>query len=514
MNQQISSSVSMPMSRSRSGLAGQKGLLVLTVFAVGLVLLAVWILSHGFYLESATQSWAIVISALGAEEFLLENLTMLTPHLPLYLLIPFYYVPGLDTGAAPYLLSIVAAIFLLFLWARHLRDVELSQTRLVILGLLVVMHPAFLWAATSGGHITLSMIAFYLLCRATQHIISDHDIHSYISIAVVFVLFFFIDATAVYLFVALIPLLVLIAPIRAIMVSPMSLYLIVGTPFAFAMATWGYMNWIFEGDFLYFITNSDSIFLGGMLKIDDFPWLQDYGGQFFMPLLVSGGYLLVAYPVSIYLLLDTVDNNYRFRATFVLMLHPLIAIGIATGQNYLSHPFEILTLVSAGLMAELTYVKMQTHREFVLLVIFMLVSIVGGWWVFIETGNPQMTRWVQALQGEKTILSDKENGDMQLGQWLRIHRQPTMLYELSAYRVIASRGDAEGLLLSFSHEFKAAIRERIPSVDQIAVPDPVTLIGRRDIMNIRHPHLYSHGLAGFKLVYDHLGWRVYRRKHA
>jgi len=501
------------MRRQGWGIKGREGTLFEFLLSMLLVGLSIWILSHGFYLEDARESWAIVLSALGSDEILLENLTMLTPHLPLYLLVPFYYIPGLDTGAAPYLISILASTFLLFLWGRNLRDVELSQVRLAILAVLIVLHPAFLWAATSGGHITLTMITFYLLYRAAQHIISDHDIHSYISMAVVFVVFFFIDGTAVYIFVALIPLLVLIAPVRAIMVSPMSLYLIVGTPFAFAVGTWAYMNWIFEGDFLYFVTNDQSAFLGGMLHMNEYPWLQDYGGKFFMPMMVSAGYLLVAYPVSLYLLLDTMDNNYRFRATFVLMLHPLIAIGIATSQYYLMHPFQILTLVSAGLMAELTYVKMQTRREFALLVVFMLLSIVGGWWLFIETANPQMMRWVNALQGKNVSIAIQHDGDFQLGKWLRKHREPTMLYEVSAYPVIAARGDAEGLLLSFSHGFKSAIRERIPSVEQIAVPDPETTLGKRDVVNIRYPHLYAYGLSGFRLVYDQLGWRVYRRKH-
>ncbi|WP_236075329.1 hypothetical protein [Mariprofundus sp. EBB-1] len=486
-------------------------LIFLTMMLVGLT---IWVLSNGFFLESAMQSWSIVISALGSEDVLLENLTMLTPHLPLYLLIPFYFIPGLDTGAAPYLVSILATSLLLWMWARDLKDVDITQTRLAIVALLIVLHPAFLWAATSGGHISLTMITFYLLYRSAQHIITVHDIHSYISMAVVFVVFFFIDGTAVYIFVALIPLIVLIAPIRAIMISPMSLYLIIGTPFAFAVGTWAYMNWIFEGSFSFFITNADSDFLGGMLSIAQYPWLQDYGGEFFQPFLVATGYLLIAYPVSIYLLLDTIDDNHRFRATFVLMLHPLIAIGIATSQHYLTHPFEILTLVSAGLMAELTYVKMQTRREFILLVIFMMVSIVGGWWLFIETANPQMTRWYKAIQGENTSVAIVEDADYQLGKWLNTHRMPTIIYERTAYRAIVARGDAEGLLLSYSHGFKSAMRQRIPDVEQIVVSDPDTLAGKRDRVNIRHPHLYSHGMSGYKLVYDKLGWRVYRKIHA
>jgi len=475
--------------------------------------ITVWVLSNGFYLESAIERWAAVVGTLDASEVVLENLTFITPHIPLYLLIPFYYIPGLDTGAAPYLVSLLAAAFLLILWARDMKEIELSHVRLGILMALVVIHPAFLWAATSGGYIALSMIAFYMLYRSSQQVISQHDLHSYISLALVFFFFFFIDGSAIFIFVALLPLLVVIAPVRTIMVSPMSLYLIVGTPFAFAVGTWAYMNWIFEGSFINFITHADSAFLGGMLHIDEYPWLKDYGGQFFKPLLAATGYMLIAYPVAIYLMLDTMNNSYRFRATFVLLIHPLIAIAIATSQNYLTHPFEILTLISAGLMAELTYVKMQTRREFVLLVLFMMVSVVGGWWLFIETGNPQMKQWVGALHGENHMVASTGDGDLQLGLWLKKHRQPTLIYERSAYKVIAARGDAKGLMLSFSREFKTDMRERIPSAILIAVPEPHSIRGKRDKINFRYPDLYEHGLKGFERVYDSLGWRVYRQTH-
>ncbi len=475
-------------------------------------LITVWVLSNGFLLDGAIKRWAIVVGMLDASDVVLENLTFLLPHIPLYLLIPFYYIPGLDTGAAPHLISLIASAVLLLLWARDMREVELSSLHLAIVIMLIVVHPAFLWAATSGSHVALSMIAFYLLYRAAQHVISLHDLHSYISLALVFFFFFFIDGSAIFIFVALLPLLVVIAPMRTIMVSPMSLYLIVGTPFAFAVATWAYMNWIFEGSFLHFITNADSAFMGGMLHTKDFPWLSSYGGQFFKPLLIATGYMLIAYPVSLYLLLDTMNNSYRFRASFVLLLHPLIAIAIATSQNYLAHPFEIMTLISAGLMAELTYVKMQSRREFMLLVLFMLFSVVGGWWLFAQAGSPEVKQWVHALEGERQNVNATQDGDLQLGLWLKKHRQPTLLYERSAYRVITARGDAKGLELSFSYAFKTAMRERSPSVSQIAVPDPGTIRGKRDKLNVRYPHLYEHGMKGFVRVYDGGGWRVYRQK--
>jgi len=118
------------------------------------------------------------------------------------------------------------------------------------------------------------------------------------------------------------------------------------------------------------------------------------------------------------------------------------------------------------------------------------------------------------LHGESHMMPSTSDGDLQLGLWLRKHRQPTLIYERSAYKVIAARGDATGLMLSFSREFKTAMRERSPSVDQVAVPAPNSLLGGRDKINFRYPNLYDHGMKGFKLVYDSLGWRVYRRIHA
>jgi len=487
--------------------------LLLLVFSIPLGLCAVWILSNGFHLDIATERWATVISMLGAAQVSLENLNFLTPHIPMYLMIPFYYIPGLDTGAAPYLISLLAALGLLYIWLRDMHDVEASPRRVIILMLLVVIHPDFLWAATSGSHLVLTMITFYLLYRAVQHVITEHDLHSYIMLATVFMVLFFIDGSAIFIFVALLPLLVVVAPVRTLMVSPMSLYLIVGVPFAFAVGAWSYLNWIFEGSFLNFITNSDSAFLGGMLHINDYPWLKENGGQFFKPLLLSTGYLLITYPVTVYLLLDTMDNSYRFRATFVLLLHPLIAIAIATSQNYITHPSEILALISAGIMAELTYVRMQSRREFFMLVVFMMVSAGGGWWMFIQTGSPQMHQWVSALTGQKPAIAASQDGDLQLGLWLKGHPQPTLIYERSGYNVIAARGDAKGLVLSFSHKYKVVMRERSPDVAMIAVPLPTTVRGKRDKINVHFPSLYEHGMKGFDRVYDNLGWRVYRRNH-
>ncbi len=58
---------------------------------------------------------------LDASEVHLEYIGLMHPHVPIYLLAPFYYLPGLATPAAPYLLSVLCGGLLLAIWNYHLR---------------------------------------------------------------------------------------------------------------------------------------------------------------------------------------------------------------------------------------------------------------------------------------------------------------------------------------------------------------------------------------------------------
>jgi hypothetical protein len=89
-----------------------------------------------------------------------------------------------------------------------------------------------------------------------------------------------------------------------------------------------------------------------------------------------------------------------------------------------------------------------------------------------------------------------------------------MLDEASGYAVIAARGSATQLDLTFTNGFKAGVNSGKPKSRFIAVPDPATQRGRADQLNRRFPRLYEEGLPGYARVYDHEGWRVYARFNA
>ncbi|ATX81456.1 hypothetical protein Ga0123462_0586 [Mariprofundus ferrinatatus] len=484
--------------------------IIVVMSVIALSALTAWLLSHGFMFDGASHRWAKVLGVLGSEDVRLENLSMLYPHLPLYALVPFYYLPGTGYGAVPYFVSVLFAggLIGLFLW--HMRHLDVVAYKRLLIVFLLVVHPAFLWGATNGSQLAMSMLMFYLLYHACQNMIAEHDVHAYISLSIILAVFFFVDGSAVFLFVALLPMLAVVAPRRLLMASPASIYFILSVPFFFSVLAWAWLNWIFESDFLYFVQDPESTYLGGYMEMFKYPWLVDFGGEFFQALIAATGYMLVAYPIIIYFLFSTWDEGLRFRASFVLFVHPLLAIALATDQYYLSHPMEILVLINASILAEITFLDMARKRVYWSVISFLVVSLVGGWWIFMESADPNMNRWVDSFRTERVMIAD-EDGSLKLGRWLNENRRVTLIDERSGYKAMVARGDAEGLYLSFTSKFKIALNHEFPDVDQIVVPDPDSETGKKDKISQRYPLLYKEGMKGYRLVYKDNIWRVYRK---
>ena len=491
-------------------LRGRENVLIVIMAVMALGALAAWLLAHGFMFDDAMVRWSKVLGVLGSEHIRLENLSLLYPHLPLYAMVPFYYLPGMKFAGAPYLVSVLFAAILIWLFLHHMRAQPISIFKRMLLLVLLVLHPAFLWGATNGSQLAMSMVMFYLLYHACQSMIAEHDIHAYISLALILAMFFFIDGSAVFIFVALLPMLAVVAPRRLMMVSPLSIYFILSVPFLMAVFSWAWLNWLFASDFFHFIHDPHSSYLGGYMTLFNYPWLVHYGGHFFATLLPALGYALAAYPAAFYFLFATWQDQSRFRASFVLFVHPVLAIALATDQFYLRHPIEILVLISASIFAELTFIDLSHTRSYWRVVAMLVISLAGGWWVFTSTANPAMQQWLQAFRADRVLIADQD-GALRLGRWLATHRLPTMIDENSAYKVLVARGDAKGLYLSYTDRFKLALGRAIPDIDQIVVADPTSPAGKLDHISIHYPNLYAHGMPGFRLVYSGVTWRVYRR---
>ena len=487
-------------------------LLALFVFLpilVGLSMATIWVIAHQYTNDIAYMNWARISAILSAPEVRLEDLGLIYPHIPLYQLIPFYYLPGLNSFDAPFFATVFVGSALLAVWFRHLQQRGYSLTISLVLLVTIVLHPQFLWAITSGTEKALSLFLFYLLCYSCVRMVHVGDVRAFIMLGCVMAIFFFVDQRTFYLFLALLPMIVLIAPQRMLKDSILSVYASISLPLLIALCSWMYLNWLITGDSLQFIHDEGSGFLGAKHKANEFQWLQLTGGQFFEPLVLASIYSLLSYPVLIWFLYKSYRHKLLLRGALVILLHPLIAIALATQYFFLNHPANITFLYSAGLMAFFILMPRLKKTDQKVVIVLLLLSNLSGWATFSWWSTDEMKNWQTALVGE--MVEPNHLADKKLGKWLRDNPEQTMIDLRVGYRAVVERRSMDQLVLPFMKEFKVAVKKRDAQIEQIVVINPEHDEARRDRVSQHFNTLYLNGIAGYKRVYDQDYWRVYRR---
>jgi hypothetical protein len=161
--------------------------------------------------------------------------------------------------------------------------------------------------------------------------------------------------------------------------------------------------------------------------------------------------------------------------------------------------------VLGGLMAKQTPGLLLRDRPAVVLAL-MLAGMVGSIALFQKYPGVGMAGWFEAFAGR--ITEAPKQADLDLGLWTR-GLDGVMIDENTAYAMIAARGGAEGLVLTFSDRFKEGVNGGRPITNWVAVPSPQRDPRRVDLVARYFPKAYTHGLPGYTLIYDRGGWRVY-----
>lgn len=481
---------------------------------VGYVLLAslfagcsFWLFAHGYRNEAAIRSWTQILGILDAPHTRLEYLTLAYPHLPLYLLIPFRYVPGLDTPLAPAFLAALLGSGLLACWYQQLGRGLGQPYRLLAVGALLG-NPLILWSLTTSGTHAIALVLVYVLCLAIAHLATAGEIRSFMMVGCTLALLFFADERTPYLVVAFVPLLPLLLPTGILRRGAVSAYLAVFQPVVFAVLGWSYLNWMFFQDPWHWLLVPESAFRGAWAEIGTHPWLRDHGGQLITPLVLSAVFAVILSPWLVWLLGCLGFNTPEWRACFVMTALPVIATALATADSFLPHPLLMLFLLVPAMMAGVVLWPQGAKRQRVLLIAILGMSTVLSWGSVFWFSSPDFANWAAALRG-RTVPPTRV-ADARLGAWLGVHRDPTLLDGRLAAWVVAARGDAHGLRLPFTREFRLNLLDQL-AAPQVAVPDPTIGLGASDRLNQRYPKLYGQGWPGYTLVYDDPPWRVYRR---
>jgi len=538
----------------------RQNFLVFLLLLTGLMGFVFWQLSHHYASDLALLGWSKILTVFDAFEFRIENLSMLQPHMPLYLLIPFYYLPAEYGYVAPYLASAFCAAILLALWNHDLQVHRYTAGQRALLILLVAAHPFFLWSMSGSAVHGLTLLVFYLFCIATIRLTKYADARAFLMLGLVLASFFFFDELAFFVFIAFFPMVQLIVPRRMLDDSPMAVYLLIAVPLIVAVVTWLYLNNVFASNAFEFLENSRGTFRGSWLKAENVEWLRLFGGKFITPVLLALGLILLAFPVSVWLVWRSRRHTKILAGIIILLVNVALAVGFASVSLYLAHPIEILSLMVPGLMAVLILLPRE-YKPFNRSVLYLLfaVSIVGGWFAMYWKPTNEMRSWL-SMWTTSEKLPPISATDEALGKWLKENRQVTLIDDNVAYRAIVARGDAKDLMVPFTKEFQLALRsENLTElnnlstlssigrddtfkIEQVVVQNPVyskyvesMATPEIDMLTRRYPKLYETGLAKTKsenstvtekvnlenskpteveLVYDdHVNWRVWRFKY-
>ena len=483
----------------------------LVLFSLLLGAFSLWVTGHNYLNDSALLRWAKLLTVLDSSDIHIDYIGLMHPHIPIYLLTPFYYLKGLATPAAPYLLSVVSGALLLALWNYHLRLKRYGILIRILLVTLAALNPLFLWAITSGSEKALSLLMYYLFCFAILRTLLHRDTRAIILLAGSLSIYFFIDERAIFLAIAFFPLIPLIAPKRMLDDSTLSVFILIALPIVLAIGSWFYLNWTFHGDARTFLTSPDSTFLGVRLVSGESLWLLNYGGTLLQSTIITLGIAFACFP-SILWFTYTVWRSPRLRRGLeVYFLVPVIAVGLATSSFFIAHPAEILFLLTAGTMVgQLFLPRVQRRQKMITAVLLVLSNVVCGSLFYINP-SPDMLQWRQAVTGK--MLEPSYEAERELGDWLSSQTRTTMIDDRAGYRIIAARGNTHNLLLSFVPEFKMALKHSVPDVEQIVVLNPSHKRAYLDRITLRYPDLYHNGMPGYETVLQRGAWKVYRRIH-
>jgi len=479
----------------------------------GLVLLfagaTAWILANHYVSDFTLHRFSKVIGVVDGGDLRIEHFGMLYPHVPIYLLSLLYLLPGLGSLYASHFLSALCVASMLVLWEMHLRRKGYSLRERLLLVMLLASHPFVLWGASSGLHNALMLLGFYLFCYACSLVVHVHDVRAMAFLAMMLALFYFVDERAVFIFLALLPLLPLLANRRLVSESLTGVYGVAIFPLLLALATWMYLNWIFHGDPFTYLNAPGSAFRGAWEEAQGSAWLQRWGGKWVGPTGQSLLHGLLAFPAVLWLCWRWRHRLYLVAACLVLFLHPIFAIGLATSGFFLGHPLGILFLLAGATMGVLLILPRLKNGSLRTLTVLLLAGSLNGWGLLWQDPDREVRQWRDSLAGQTTQVPHED--ELELGRWLDKHDVETLLDDRVFYRAIAARGHGHRLILSHSLRFKSQIQMRQPDVEQVVVANPRTHEGRQGSITMQFPTLYDQGWPGYRLVYDHPRWRVYRR---
>lgn len=412
------------------------------------------------------------------------------PPVALFPVIALQAVTGLAGYGAANLLSAFLAALLAGMWLRGMMLAGFPPLTSLAMTLLLCLNPLFLYAVAEGPQLMLTLWGAWLFAVSAFAIRSRGGINDLMLCSGSLTLLAFAGQSGILLAIATIPFLLLVMPADIRARSWISVYLVLLFPTLFLLLGFMLVNWMMLHDPLAFVR----------------PQL-DAPGEWFAGSWKHTTSQIVAAVASAPILLGL----------FILARErrPIQAVALAlTGAVMLLAVLALQTGVDLSLTAALSPAvalaaaaamrwPLQDRRAPRAMLLLMLGFMGSG---FAILGENYSYTSGSAIQESRRIAGERRLGVFLAGS-------EAVLIDAAAHpQVVAARGTAEGLVTAGETEFDLSMLRKRVGDDIVAVvtaaPDPSR---SADVIGRILPNFHVEGAAGFHLVYDRDGWRVWRR---
>ncbi|MQP64512.1 hypothetical protein GE253_04050 [Niveispirillum sp. SYP-B3756] len=478
-------------------------------FVAGLLLcglLTMRVLDQGYMADIGIDRWRTALVAAADASAFRELFAVSFPPLALSADLLVGLLPGTAGVPLPLLVNVLAGATAAALWAGLLQGAGYGRLPAGLIALALLAQPPLQQVVASGSGGILGVLAFSLLVPAAIRMRHSGDVNAMAMVGVALALMMFSAASGVYMMLALLPFMVVLAPSGMVSRSPLGVLLVLLFPGCFTLAGYLYINWIFGGSAFAFAAGVDAVIRGAAANIGAHPWLLGWGHTVPGSLLAGAVMALLSLPLLPVALGRVMDRQARFTL-LMLALAVLAAIAIGSLTRYLDHPSRLLVyLLPLGVVALVAAGPARLPVSLALLL--ALVSLAGGWLVQGYEPAPVADNWRQAMAGQN-VAQMQTLDDAAFGRLLRNTGDIALDADASGM-LVPGRGEADGLVLTSTDRLKADMVVGHISTEYVALQDPGSPRGERDRISQAFSTLWRDGPVGGTLVASRGAWRLWR----
>lgn len=413
------------------------------------------------------------------------------PPLSLMPLIAVQAVTGLEGFGAAHLLSVVLASGLAALWLRGLLLAKYQPLAASAITLLLCANPLFMMAMAEGPELMLTVTAAYCFAIGAFAVRARGGVNDLMLCSGSLVLMAFAGQSGFLLMVATLPFLSLVMPTDIRARSWVNVYVVLLFPLVFILLGFMLVNWMMLHDPLAFVR----------------PQIEASGEWFSGSWRLATGEIVSAVASAPILagLFIFARGRGPIQSIALAMLGTVMLLALLTLETGLGLSLAAALAPATGLAAAAAMRwPLQRHRPLRVLLMLTLGALGSATAVYAE--RYAMTSGSE-LRDDRQVAADRE-----LGEFLR-GRSGVMIDAAVHPQVVAARGSAEGLITASDTAFDIAMLRRRAdrAALEVAVQRP-DASRNADMIGRILPNFYQGGEAGFALIYDRDGWRVWSKR--